>query len=209
MIFANDTNGLSIRAIKNVDAFCPSCNSIMIAKCGEIMIPHWAHKTHDVNCLYRPETQWHLEWKAEAINHGCTVEKRIGNNITDVLISNSRVLELQHSGITAKEIQKRCISYGFDGKHTDWMFDMENKFDNYQLNLSEKDGYFTFRQKWKKSTIDMLFDIYGKHRYGKVWFDVGVYNKLVYVKKLYRSGNGWGIFKTIDDVFCSEPQRWW
>ena len=38
-------NGEKIEAKKSVnDAICPICKALVIPKCGEVKIHHWAHK---------------------------------------------------------------------------------------------------------------------------------------------------------------------
>lgn len=209
MLLANDCVGDKIYPTRYTDAYCPFCGGKMQYKCGKIMVWHWAHKVHNENCIYKPETQWHLKWKKYGVDSGCKVEHRIGNNITDVVISGTRVLELQHSGITANEIKERCSSYGSNGYHTDWLFDMRDKYKKDQLDLRINGDFFTFVQKWKKSTINTLFNDRGRPTHGKVWFDFGVEGEVFFVKKLHENGNGWGFIKPKFDVFYPVPQRWW
>lgn len=211
MLLAKNINGDVVPPTRTPLVFCPYCWGKMQSKCGGRITHHWAHKIHDKSCIYKPETEWHRKWKKDAIEFGCSVEQRIGNNITDVVISKTRVLELQHSGISGEEIKNRCVAYSSHDKHTDWLFDLINKYnaDTLQLRKADDGEYFTFVQKWKKSTINALFDDRGRASHGKVWFDFGVEGCVFFVKKLYDSGNGWGYVKPTFDVFYSVPQRWW
>ena len=77
------------------DAFCPLCNSEVIAKCGKIKVWHWSHKEIEkCDSWYEPETKWHLDWKSNfpAENQ----EVILGEHIADVKIKG-RVLEFQNS----------------------------------------------------------------------------------------------------------------
>ncbi|WP_425595275.1 competence protein CoiA family protein [Pseudophaeobacter arcticus] len=40
---------------------CPYCGSEMIARCGQVKVHHWAHKSTE-NCdpWWENETNWHL-----------------------------------------------------------------------------------------------------------------------------------------------------
>lgn len=56
-------------------AICPGCKNEVIAVCGDFNIWHWRHIAGE--CIYdhESETQWHLEWKNNALKIGMEVEK--------------------------------------------------------------------------------------------------------------------------------------
>ena len=61
MLYAMSEAGEKILPTKHDHAYCPFCNGIVIAKCGEIMSHHWAHKSlKECDDWYEPETDWHL-----------------------------------------------------------------------------------------------------------------------------------------------------
>ena len=57
-------NGEKAEAQKGLRGICVNCPSEMIAKCGDVKIPHWAHKSK-VPCdsWWENETEWHRKWK--------------------------------------------------------------------------------------------------------------------------------------------------
>ena len=57
------SNDERIEASKGAKGVCPSCGSELIAKCGEIVIHHWAHKKKCDDYWWENETQWHRNWK--------------------------------------------------------------------------------------------------------------------------------------------------
>lgn len=90
---------------------CPTCNSILIAKCGELNIWHWAHENKEEcdNWNYEPKTQWHIEWqsnfKTEQIERYLNKNNQI--HIADILTSSNVVIEIQNSPISNIEIAER------------------------------------------------------------------------------------------------------
>ena len=45
-------------------AVCQVCKAEVIAKCGDIKIHHWAHKSkRKCDHWWENETQWHRDWK--------------------------------------------------------------------------------------------------------------------------------------------------
>lgn len=88
----------------------------MIAKCGEIKINHWAHKSKK-NCdpWWENETAWHREWKnyfdvewQESV-HKDTNTGEI--HIADVTTPHGWTIEIQHSPLDYKEREARNIFY--------------------------------------------------------------------------------------------------
>lgn len=129
MLIAKDVNGNHIRAYHDSKGFCPSCNSLCIAKCGDIKIWHWAHKSDVCSFKTEPETDWHLQWKEKALSYGCDIEVVIGNNRADATIHNDTVYEFQHSTMSLKEIINRTVSYSNLGYKVIWIFDYIDKYD--------------------------------------------------------------------------------
>jgi len=109
-------NGIKTEASKGITGICPCCGSLLIAKCGELRINHWAHKGNR-NCdpWWENETEWHRSWKdhfptdwQEVIHFDKDGEK----HIADVKTLNNWILEFQHSYINPAERRSRNHFYG-------------------------------------------------------------------------------------------------
>lgn len=199
MLFANSEIGSRIKALPTHTAYCPDCGTVMIPKCGKITMWHWAHTHKPVNCNYQYESEWHLQWKYKVLNFNCDVEVRIEKNITDVLNHNSkRLIEFQNSSINTTNMIERCENYKKNGYKVDWVFNLQDKFENEQLLFTRHDDFVGFRQKWKKKQLSFLFDKTLHPHYGRVWFDIGMDSPLFLVKKLYSTGGGYGVFAERD-----------
>jgi len=136
---------------------CPFCKKTMIAKCGLIVIWHWAHRA-DESCLaeYEGETPWHLFYKslvrpdrAEVI-----VEYNDKKRIMDILGNDNTPMEFQHSSITAEEIQKREKFYGMYSSKMVWIFDIREDYDSDRFIINQQNrNYRTFRWKYARRTV--------------------------------------------------------
>lgn len=111
MDFAISNSGQKIKAFPDGRAFCPNCKSILIAKCGDLNIWHWAHENL-LDCdtwHYEPKTKWHIEWQ----NHfpGNQIEVYLSRDgqahIADILTSKEVTIEIQNSTISTTEILER------------------------------------------------------------------------------------------------------
>lgn len=99
-------------------AVCPGCRSPVLSRCGEIVAHHWAHESgSDCDPWSEPESPWHLGWKA-LFPEPCR-EVVMPPHRADISV-NGRVVELQHSPISSKEIAEREAFYG---PGLVWIFD--------------------------------------------------------------------------------------
>jgi competence CoiA-like predicted nuclease len=101
---------------------CPDCDGVLIAKCGEIKIWHWAHRS-GIQCdpWAEPETAWHLGWKLWLMEHRhARIEVRMagGKHRADAVMLNGDVVELQHSPIDPATIREREEFY----RHMVWLY---------------------------------------------------------------------------------------
>ena len=129
-------------------ALCPACKSVVIPRCGEVNIWHWAHEAGSIcDRFSEPETQWHLEWKEHIDENRCEVviTKAKSVHIADIMTTDGTVVELQHSPISSDMIQDREHFYG----RMIWLFDADKFIDN--LEFRDRDEYISFRWKhpWK------------------------------------------------------------
>ena len=90
-------------------ARCPSCNGDLVAKCGEYICWHWAHKAKDCDHWSEPESVWHRNWKARFPSEW--QERIIGAHRADVLTPRG-IIEFQKSAIKPADIRERESFYG-------------------------------------------------------------------------------------------------
>jgi competence CoiA-like predicted nuclease len=108
-------NGKKTEATKGARGFCRSCGEIMIARCGDKRVDHWAHKAHHkCDSWWEKETEWHRNWKEnfpdewqEIIHKAPDGEK----HIADVKTKEGCVLEFQHSYFNNEERSSRNDFY--------------------------------------------------------------------------------------------------
>jgi competence protein CoiA len=90
---------------------CPGCGIVMIAKCGEYRVWHWAHQgIHTCDYLWEPETKWHRDWKnqfPEAWQEKLLRAEGGEKHIADVKTDRGVVLEFQHSFLHRDERESR------------------------------------------------------------------------------------------------------
>lgn len=111
MQYALNRKGERIEPKKGARARCPACGEKVLAKCGNIMVHHWAHEAGaDCDCWFEPETEWHRSWKAAFPKEWTEVP--FGEHRADVFIPDRGVVELQHSPISPDDIAAREAFYG-------------------------------------------------------------------------------------------------
>ena len=115
-----------------IRAFCPCCNTEVIAKCGNIKLHHWAHKNLK-NCdEWYEMTAWHLEWQNSFPLHCREVVIQDGDekHRADIKINNL-FIEFQHSSLSAKASELRESFYGKQTNQLIWIIDgTGNRIDN-------------------------------------------------------------------------------
>lgn len=87
---------------------CLDCGHEMLAKTGEVITWHWAHRQAEdaPACSAEPETEWHLTWKARC-DDPARIEVAIGSRRADVLTQYRWAVEFQHSSLEVGEIRAR------------------------------------------------------------------------------------------------------
>ncbi len=91
---------------------CDICGSDTIAKCGEKVMWHWAHKSKmECDPWWENETEWHRKWKEhfpenfrEIIHHCETTGEK---HRADIKSDNGIILEIQNSPISLEELRSR------------------------------------------------------------------------------------------------------
>ena len=107
--------GNKTEAFKGGRGICPSCNSELIARCGDVKINHWAHKgTRNCDTWWENETEWHREWKNNFPKEWQEIvhfDEKGEKHIADVKTEKGWVLEFQHSYIKPDERNSRNAFY--------------------------------------------------------------------------------------------------
>lgn len=139
---------------------CPLCDSQVIAKCGSMVVWHWAHASlADCDLWSEGETDWHAAWKSRFSRTEETITRQIGDSVVkhraDAVTSRGRVIEFQHSSISAEEIRERERFYG----DMIWVIDGCEAFESNRIGLDLRkphDGgeYVRFRWKSRKRSFD-------------------------------------------------------
>ena len=109
-------DGNKAKPLPRLQGTCCYCGEEMVAKCGQIKIWHWAHKSRS-NCdpWWSSEGEWHMGWKNlfpdewQEVIH--TDEKTGERHIADVKTPKGLVIEFQHSPIKSEELQSREAFY--------------------------------------------------------------------------------------------------
>jgi len=102
-------------ATKGKVGICQFCGSELIAKCGEVKVHHWSHKSkRNCDLWWENESEWHRAWKnefptecQEVIHHGENGER----HIADVKTKKGWSIEFQHSFLNTEERRSRNEFY--------------------------------------------------------------------------------------------------
>lgn len=144
-----ESNGLLVLAQPGSPGVCPGCHEPVIAKCGEIVTWHWAHAPGTLSACDQwtePETDWHLGWKAAALEAGCRVEvtMRDGDewHRADILRPDGVIVEVQHSSLGIGEAGERENFYRSHGGLI-WVWDARER---YWPSVERWDDRYTWRQ---------------------------------------------------------------
>ena len=173
----------------NLCGKCCLCGDAMIAKCGQYVRWHWAHKAR-ITCdpWQESETDWHRYWK-DAFPVDCQEVVRADDrthekHIADVKIPGGFVVEVQHSPIDENEAQSREDFYRnmiwiVDARHLDGWFCVGMARDlsscspmMYQI---EWTGISRLLERWSRSAVHVYFDVMNSATEhvdddGRLWF---------------------------------------
>lgn len=122
MLYALNEERRRVRPVRTGQrAICPSCDSEVISKCGDINIWHWAHKSRDCDNWSEGESLWHRNWKRifPPESREVLIEKNGVKHRADIYYKKL-VIELQKSSIAPSVIRQREHFYG---KKMVWIFD--------------------------------------------------------------------------------------
>lgn len=163
---------------------CPSCDTPLIAKCGEINMWHWAHESL-IECdpWYEGISLWHINWQNQ-VKESCR-EVVVGKHRADIKLSNGKVFEIQRSIISVGDIAARESHY----QDMAWIFDASA----FQHNLHIKEkvskyGNTYWSGRWKRPRRSIL-----TCKIFPIYFDLG--NEIFRINgfnKYHGSSGEWG-----------------
>ena len=109
-------NNVRTGPLKGLKGACEGCNNVLVAKCGNVKLHHWAHKSiRNCDSWWEPETQWHRDWKNKFPPEFREVVLRdeVNNEIhrADIRTSNGVTIEFQNSPISLEERYSRDNFY--------------------------------------------------------------------------------------------------
>ena len=133
---------------------CPTCEAVMIAKCGPRITHHWAHAGRR-NCdpWWENETDWHRAWK----NHFPEECREVSHvapdgeiHRADIRTPTGIVIEVQHSRMTDAERLSREVFYG----NLVWVLDGKAFRDNFDIlhRLPDPESDLAQDLVWSKAT---------------------------------------------------------
>lgn len=193
-------------ATRGARGSCPSCCETVIAKAGQIIAPHWAHRP-ETPCIFADhggETPWHAGWKLRCTDLA-RVEVIRGNHRADVVNRAGWAIEFQHSGIdpadvTARERHWRRGVWVLDSTHLDderleLRVHPDRADQDYRNFVWRWAPYLAYRARWP------LFADLGPEHDGR----------LLYVQKMFtdsspKGGYGWLVDR---DVFVDGVINGW
>lgn len=88
-------------------AECFECGAPMIAKTGDVVIWHWAHKAENPACGLSSESEWHLTWKSLGLPGTQEIRSENGKRRADVLSPAGFAVEFQRSPLNWRQVRER------------------------------------------------------------------------------------------------------
>ena len=166
-------DGVRAEPAPNLRGKCCLCGDDMIAKCGQYVQWHWAHKAR-ITCdtWQESETDWHRYWK-DAFPVDCQEVVHVDDmthekHIADVKTPGGFVVEVQHSPIADHEKLSRERFY----KSMIWIVDARHVDGWFYLGLSrtlasccpkmyriEWWGPSRLLEKWSNAGVHVYFDV--------------------------------------------------
>lgn len=134
MIRYAKVDGELIEPSTGIKGLCPGCGNVVIAKCGEINIHHWAHqRKFDCDRWWEPMTQWHIDWQNKFPKSWREVifrDEQTGEfHRADVHTRNGLTIEFQHSALSLQELNSRNAFY----KKIIWVVDAQPFVKQFEL----------------------------------------------------------------------------
>lgn len=172
MLYAQDVRTRElVEATPHARCICPQCQEPVIAKCGDLVVWHFAHQSaDDCDRWSEPETEWHRSWKQ--LVPPDRREVIMGNHRADVLAVTGRtVIELQHSPISPETIAEREAFYRQPDKDRwmIWLFDVRDAADRFTVrdnrnSVRVDESLYIWKQAKRSlmsATVPVYLDIWG------------------------------------------------
>lgn len=130
-------NGVRVEPEKGLDgAVCPICKQPVRARCGEVRVKHWAHKSViDCDSWKEPETTWHREWKNLFGDLQEQMHEKDGTrHMADVKTQDGTIVEFRHGPI---DLNGKRTREAFFGEPMFWVVDCaaEQKKNRFNFNF--------------------------------------------------------------------------
>lgn len=156
-------NNVRSEALPKARGVCEVCGLATIAKCGSLVIHHWAHERGaECDSWFENEGPWHRKWKdfAPSDRQEVTVTKEGKSHRADVMLADGTVVELQHSPISIEDVKAREAHY----ESMIWLVDGTEAFEEGRLEvwLSSAPHHFEWSHKkrwWMECESPILIDL--------------------------------------------------
>lgn len=164
---------------------CPGCQGVVLLKHGQVMCPHFAHKSlQDCQFFSENESAQHLSLKAalykSLVNHGekVSIEKVLSEmgQIADLFVGDSLALEVQCSRLSQQRLRERTRAYHQAGYEVRWLLGEDlwlgQRLTGLQrdfLYFTAKVGFHLWELDWKREEIRLKYLIY-EDIFGKVYY---------------------------------------
>ena len=190
MLIARNQEGKLVSALetslqRKESYSCPGCQGVVLLKHGQVMCPHFAHKSlQDCQFFSENESAQHLSLKAalykSLVNHGekVSIEKVLSEmgQIADLFVGDSLALEVQCSRLSQQRLRERTCAYHQAGYEVRWLLgeelwlngrltDLQRDF----LYFTAKIGFHLWELDWKREEIRLKYLIY-EDIFGKVYY---------------------------------------
>lgn len=165
------------------EAYCFCCDSLLVGKLGLLVTHHFAHKSKQ-QCdawLDVGMTRWHKDWqlKIDDRNREIRLVKDGEVHVADIVLESGEVVEIQHSPIALKEVQKREAFYD----QMAWVVDGVDLVR--MLEINGYVGVFRGGRKWwfessKHVFVDTQWGLYKlEYNNSRVWIGVAASSPMV------------------------------
>ena len=152
-----------IAATPHAVGYCGICHAPLVAKCGDIIVHHWAHRTLTDCDTWGEESDWHRAWKGRFPPRW--TEVTVGAHRADVKAPGGLVIEFQRSYLAPAQIRAREDHYGamlwvFDARHTEI-----TPCGEHNLTIESRGSWTRFRWRWPRTSLAFCR--------APVWLDLG------------------------------------